>query len=287
MNDIKVFENKEFGTVRTDMDENGKILFCGNDVAKALGYTNPRKAIADHCITDGVTKRYMVTQTTNQYGMTSRQLVGANFIDEGNLYRLIVHSKLPNAVKFERWVFDEVLPDIRKHGMYMTGEKMVEMMADPDKALEMLIDYAKERKERLRLEQVVKQQQPKVEFADAVNSSKDGILVKQMANLLTRNGYSTGQNRLFKQLRQDGFICSADGERFNTPTQKAIDMGLMITRESHYDCCGVTRLSFTPLITPRGQRYFLGKYANAIVTDEEIKEMLAEDVTEADDAAFN
>ena len=263
---LRVFENDEFGTVRTDIDENGKVLFCGSDVAKALGYANVPDALKRHC-------RAIVKRDTPISGKMQQ----INFIPEGDVYRLIVSSKLPTAEKFERWVFDEVLPDIRQHGMYMTGEKLVDMMADPDKALEMLIDYAKERKERLRLEQVVKEQQPKVEFADAVNSSKNGILVKQMANLLARNGYSTGQNRLFEQLRKDGFICSTKGERFNTPTQKAIDMGLMITKESHYDRGdGVTLLSFTPLITPRGQRYFLGKYANALLTDEEINDMLKE-----------
>ena len=281
MNEIKVFENKEFGQVRTVVIDN-EPWFVAKDVAYALGYSNDRDAINKHVQADD--KQILQKSQIATLDVPNR---GLSIINESGVYALIFGSKLESAQRFKHWVTSEVLPDIRKHGMYMTGEKMVEMMADPDKALEMLIDYAKERKERLRLEQVVKQQQPKVEFADAVNSSKDGILVKQMANLLTRNGYSTGQNRLFKQLRQDGFICSADGERFNTPTQKAIDMGLMITRESHYDCCGVTRLSFTPLVTPKGQRYFLGKYANAIVTDEEIKEMLAEDTAEADDAAFN
>lgn len=281
MNDIKVFENKEFGQVRTVVIDN-EPWFVAKDVAYALGYSNDRDAINKHVQADD--KQILQKSQIATLDVPNR---GLSIINESGVYALIFGSKLEGAQRFKHWVTSEVLPDIRKRGMYMTGEKMVEMMADPDKALEMLIDYAKERKERLRLEQVVKQQQPKVEFADAVNSSKDGILVKQMANLLTRNGYSTGQNRLFKQLRQDGFICSADGERFNTPTQKAIDMGLMITRESHYDCCGVTRLSFTPLVTPKGQRYFLGKYANAIVTDEEIKEMLAEDIVEADNAAFN
>ena len=161
----------------------------------------------------------------------------------------------------------------------MTGEKLVNMMADPDKALEMLIDYAKERKERLRLEQVVKEQMPKVEFANAISTTPDGILVKQMAHLLTQNGFTTGQNRLFEQLRSDGFLCSVKGTRFNVPTQKAVEQGLMATRESHYDDNNdVTHLSFTPLITAKGQKFFLRKYANKILSDEEIQSILEETI---------
>ena len=115
MNDIRVFQNQQFGQVRT-IEEDGKVLFCGNDVARALGYTNPRKALADHC--KGVTKRDGVSLTTNQYGTTTKQKTEMNFIAEGDVYRLITHSKLPSAERFERWVFDEVLPSIRQSGGY-------------------------------------------------------------------------------------------------------------------------------------------------------------------------
>lgn len=186
--ELKVFENEEFGTVRTDIDENGKVLFCGNDVAKALGYTNPRKAIADHCITDGVTKRYMVTQTTNQYGKTSQQRVETNFIDEGNLYRLIVHSKLPNAVKFERWVFDEVLPDIRQHGMYMTQSVLEQFMNDPRGMIQIMTAYADEKEKNARLEnekaQLLEENEtmkPKATYYDMVLASTNAVNITQIA----------------------------------------------------------------------------------------------------------
>ena len=106
MNDIQIFNNPDFGEVRT-MEENGAVLFCGSDVAKALGYSNPSKALSDHC--KGVTKRYTLTKGGNQE---------LNFIPESDVYRLIVHSKLPAAERFEKWVFDEVLPSIRKTGSY-------------------------------------------------------------------------------------------------------------------------------------------------------------------------
>lgn len=112
---MKVFNHEQFGNVRI-IEEDGRMLFCGSDVAKALGYTNPRKAVRDH--TEGGTKRSMVSLTTNQYGVTTEQIVETTFITEGDVYRLITHSKLPSAERFERWVFDEVLPGIRRTGGY-------------------------------------------------------------------------------------------------------------------------------------------------------------------------
>lgn len=115
MNELKVFTNEQFGQVRT-LEENGNILFCGSDVAKSLGYSNPRKAMLDHCQKDGVTIRDAI----DKCGRTQQ----VKFINEGNLYRLIAHSKLPSAEKFEHWVFDEVLPTIRKTGGYVSNEDM-------------------------------------------------------------------------------------------------------------------------------------------------------------------
>ncbi len=112
---MKVFNHEQFGNVRI-IEEDGRMLFCGSDVAKALSYTNPRKAVRDH--TEGGTKRSMVSLTTNQYGVTTEQIVETTFITEGDVYRLITHSKLPSAERFERWVFDEVLPGIRRTGGY-------------------------------------------------------------------------------------------------------------------------------------------------------------------------
>lgn len=108
-NKIEVFSSTEFGTVRTLETADGKILFCGADVAKALGYSNSRKALADHCKEKGVTKRDTLTKGGIQE---------LTYIDEGNVYRLITHSKLPTAERFEMWVFDEVLPEIRRTGGY-------------------------------------------------------------------------------------------------------------------------------------------------------------------------
>lgn len=121
MNELQIFKNPEFGAVRT-LEETGTVLFCGSDVAKALGYSNPRDALAKHC--KGVVKRDGVSQTTNQYGITTDQTVEMSFIPESDLYRLVFGSKLPTAEKFTDWVTTEVLPSIRKHGAYMTPETL-------------------------------------------------------------------------------------------------------------------------------------------------------------------
>ena len=112
---LQVFNHEQFGDVRI-IEEDGKVLFCGKDVAKALGYENPRDAIRRHC--RGVVKRDGVSKTTNQHGVTTEQVTQMSFIPEGDLYRLITHSKLPAAERFEKWVFDEMLPTIRKTGGY-------------------------------------------------------------------------------------------------------------------------------------------------------------------------
>lgn len=113
---LQVFNHEQFGDVRI-IEEDGKVLFCGSDVAKALGYANPRKALHDHCRC--VTKRDAWVQTgTKSDGTPAMRLNSTNFIPEGDVYRLITHSKLPAAERFEKWVFDEVLPTIRKTGGY-------------------------------------------------------------------------------------------------------------------------------------------------------------------------
>ena len=112
---LQVFNHEQFGDVRI-IEEDGRVLFCGKDVAKALGYENPRDAIRRHC--RGVVKRDRVSKTTNQHGVTTEQVTQMSFIPEGDLYRMITHSKLPAAERFEKWVFDEVLPTIRKTGGY-------------------------------------------------------------------------------------------------------------------------------------------------------------------------
>lgn len=140
MNEIKIFENNEFGKVRT-LEIDGKPYFVASDVATALGYTNPRKAVLDHC--KGVTKRDTPTSSGIQY---------MSYIGEGDLYRLIMKSKLPNAEKFESWVMDDVLPSIRKNGIYATDNVIDKILNNPDFGIELLTKLKEERKARIEAE---------------------------------------------------------------------------------------------------------------------------------------
>ena len=139
MNQMEIFKNPEFGSIRT-FEQDGKVLFCGLDIAVALGYSNPRDALRRHC--KGVVKRDTLTEGGPQ------QL---SFIPEGDVYRLIVHSKLPSAERFERWVFDEVLPSIRKHGAYITREKLWEVATSPEAMMKLCSDLLAEREENAAL----------------------------------------------------------------------------------------------------------------------------------------
>ena len=136
MNQMEIFKNPEFGSIRV-IEENGKYLFSGTDVAAALGYSNPRDAIIRHC-------RYVVKHDAPHPQSPDRK-ISMTFIPEGDLYRLIVHSKLPSAEQFERWVFDEVLPTIRKHGAYLTKEKLWEVATSPEALMKLCSDLLAER----------------------------------------------------------------------------------------------------------------------------------------------
>lgn len=164
MNEIRIFQNEQFGQVRIAMNESNEPLFCLADVAKALGYTNPAKAVIDHC--KGVT----VLETPTSSGVQS-----IKFGRDGEVYRLTMKSKLPDAEKFQDWVCDEVLPSIRKHGAYMTGETMLQMMQNPDNLIQLLtaLKNEQERNEALRVQndvnvKAVQEMQPKAEYFDTV-----------------------------------------------------------------------------------------------------------------------
>ena len=250
-NELQVFENNQFGQMRT-ITENGNTLFCATDVARMLGYSNPHDAIARHC--RGVVKREGVSTTTNQHGVSTQQTNQMSFIPEGDVYRLITHSKLPTAEKFESWVFDEVLPSIRKTGAYMTPETIEKVLLNPDT----IISLATQLKE---LQTKVEQDKPKVLFADAVAASHTSILIGDLAKLIRQNGVEVGQNRLFQWLRDNGYLIKRKGSDWNMPTQRSIEMGLLEIKEStHIDGNGCNVTTKTPKVTGKGQAYFVNKF---------------------------
>lgn len=255
----KLFTNEDFGGIRI-IQEDGRCLFCGADVARALGYSNPRDALRRHCKRDGVVKRDGVSLTTNQHGTTTNQTNEMSFITEGNVYRLIAHSKLPKAEEFERWLFDEVVPTIRKTGGYVNDTSQfveyyfAELNTYGKAAVALMLDEAKRMGEQL------KEQAPKVLFADAVEGSKDTISVGDLAKVLNQNGIDIGQQRLFAWLRENGYLIK-DGDSKNVPTQKSRELGVMEVKISgFYKPDGSYEITKTPKVTGKGQTYFVNKF---------------------------
>lgn len=241
MNDLQLFNNPEFGAVRA-VEVDGEPWFVGKDVAQALGYSNPRKALADHVDAEdkGVTK---CDTPGGEQDITT--------INESGLYSLVLSSKLPGAKKFKRWVTAEVLPTIRKTGGY-------QLPKDFPSALRALADATEK---LLAVETENEANRPKVLFADAVSTAKTSILVGELAKLLKQNGVDIGQNRLFGWLRENGFLIRRNGTDFNMPTQKSMDLGLFEIKEtvvSHAD--GHTSVNKTPKVTGKGQQYFVQRF---------------------------
>ena len=259
-NEIQVFVNDLFGSVRILTQNDGKVLFCGKDVAVALGYSNTKDAIARHC-------RWVVKHDL-PHPQSENKTIEMSFITEGNLYRLITHSKLPDAEKFEKWVFDEVIPSVRKHGAYMTDQVLEKALLSPDYLIQLATQLKKEQAYRKQLEQdnILKQQKieedkPKVLFAEAVSVSKTSILVGDLAKILKQNGVDIGQNRLFKWLRENGYLIRRKGESYNMPTQSSLENGWFEIKESTgINPDGSIRISKTTKVTGKGQQYFINKF---------------------------
>ena len=242
--DIQVFNNEQFGALRT-YEEDGQILFCGKDVAASLGYKNTNDAMKKHC--KGVAKRYPL--------QTAGGVQEFVFITEPDLYRLITHSKLPTAEKFERWVFEEVLPAIRRTGGYMVAKED----ETPEQIMARAVLVAQDTIERQKKQ--IDELKPKALFADAVAASDGTCLVGELAKMLKQNGVNIGQNRLFSWLRENGYLGKTGSNR-NVPTQRSMEQGLFRIKETavtHSD--GHVTINRTPKVTGKGQRYFIEAFA--------------------------
>lgn len=250
MNNIKVFENNEFGTVRT-VEVDREPFFVGKDVAEILGYSNPQKAIRDHVDEEDKTLNESFTVNGTM----------AVLINESGLYSLVLSSKLPTAKKFKRWVTSEVLPAIRKTGGYIGGADNMteaEIMARAVLIGHRTIEEQKKKIENLQEE--INVNRPKVLFADAVSASHTSILVGELAKILRGNGCNIGQNRLFERLRNDGYLMKC-GTSKNIPTQRAMEMGLFEIKEGSYiNGNGVNVITKTTKVTGKGQTFFVNKF---------------------------
>ena len=248
MKDLQIFKSPEFGQVRV-IENNGEGWLVGKDIADALGYAEPHKAIDRHVDEEDRTKHPIPTNGGLQESW---------IINESGLYSLVLSSKLPTAKKFKKWVTSEVLPTIRKHGMYATEE----LLNDPDLAIKAFTALKEERQKRLEAEQQIQLDKPKVLFAEAVEVSKSSILIGELAKILKQNGIEIGQNRLFAWMREEGYLCKS-GENYNLPTQYSMELGLFeIKKTTINNPDGSVRVTRTTKVTGKGQIYFVNKFRN-------------------------
>lgn len=253
MNELKLFENPDFGNVRTLETDDGRVMFCGKDVSIALGYSNPRDALARHC--KGVVKCDALTKGGKQ------ELA---FIPESDVYRLAFGSKLPNAERFTDWVAEEVIPSIRKHGAYMTDDVLKKALTSPDFLIQLATELKNEKEKNRQLKTQIEKDKPKTIFADAVSASASSILVGDLAKLIRQNGYDIGQKRLFSWMRDNGYLMKS-GSSYNLPTQYSMDREWFEIKETtvvHAD--GHTTVNKTPKVTGKGQIYFINLFIQGL-----------------------
>lgn len=248
MTDLQIFNSPEFGAIRT-IEKDGEPWFVGKDVATALGYEKPTDAVRKHTDMEdrGISKME-----------TPSGIQEMTIINESGLYSLVLSSKLPTAKKFKRWVTNEVIPSIRKHGAYMTPETLEKVLLSPDTLMQLAQNLKDEQEKRKALEAQIESQKPAVLFTGAVETSKTSILIGELAKMLKQNGINIGQNRLFEWMRENGYLIKRKGTDYNMPTQRSMEMGLFEIKETtvvHAD--GHTHINKTPKVTGKGQAYFV------------------------------
>lgn len=246
MQELQIFKSNEFGEVRTVIIDN-EPWFVGKDVAMALGYTNPQKAVRDHVLEEDRGMNEMDTPSGRQ------NLV---VINESGLYALIFGSKLESAKRFKHWVTSEVLPTIRKTGGYqMQAPQGKELLALAVLEAQKTIEEQTAQIERMR---------PKEIFADAVATSRQSILIGQLAKLICQNGHEIGQKRLFKWMRENGYLMKS-GSDYNMPMQRYVEQGLFEIKESSIaNPDGSTKITRTTKVTGKGQQYFINKFLGGV-----------------------
>ena len=249
MSNIKIYENIEFGKIRVEeIGENP--WFVAKDICKSLDLTN---------ITETLKRldkdELSTTEVIDSIGIKQRM----HIVNESGLYNLILQSRKPEAKKFKKWITNEVIPSIRKNGGYLLGQ---ENMSEEELMAKALLVAQNKIAEK---DRQIKEAKPKVLFANCVSGSKKSILIREMAKYLKQSGYDTGEQRLFEELRKRGFLVSRKGADYNTPTQKSMDMGLFQLKETvvtHSN--GFQTISKTPLITGRGQVYFINLFMKEV-----------------------
>lgn len=250
MGEIQIFnfQNNDVRVINIDNEP----WFVGKDICQALGYADSVNAMKQHC--RGVVKRHPIV---DRLGRKQE----ARILPESDVMRLICGSTLPEAVAFEKLVFEEILPTIRKHGAYVTEPVLDNWLNDPDRMIEALNALKAERARVRELEDRQEVDRPKVIFAESVAVAKTSILVGEMAKLIKQaTGYDIGQNRFFQYLREHGYL-HGSGSQKNMPTQRSIEAGWFEIKEgTRINSDGVSVITRTPKITGKGQIYFINLF---------------------------
>ena len=247
MNQMEIFKNPEFGSVRIVVDGE-KYFFCGMDVARALGYKDTVNALKAHCKEDGVAFYHL----TDSLGREQK----AKFISEGNLYRLIVHSKLPSTERFERWVFDEVLPAIRQHGAYLTREKLWEVATSPEALLKLCSDLLAEREKNAALREDNARLQGKAVYYDLF------IDLRHSTNLrTTAKELDVPERRFVRFLLERRYVYRTPSGCV-LPYAKGSNEGLFCVK----DFCRNGHTGSYTLVTPKGKLHFAELRSLILVT---------------------
>ena len=248
MEAIKIFENDRFGEVRVaGTSENP--LFCLADVCKILGLRVDavQSRLTDAPIRIGV---------TDSIGREQQM----NFVNEKNLYKVIMRSDKPQAEPFQDWVCGEVLHSIRKHGAYMTNDTLEKALTSPDFLIQLATNLKEEQQKRIEAERKVTEAAPAVAFTNAVQSANSSCLIGELAKLIAQNGYSIGEKRLFAWMRDNGYL-GKHGERYNIPNQQYVEQGLFELKKGvRSGSNGVLHTTITPKVTGKGQVYFVNKF---------------------------
>lgn len=248
--EIQVFTNSQFGKIRA-IDIDGEIGFFGSDLCNILGTdTRDLKSILD-------SDQFVNVDTIHIGNHGGKKPL---IVNESGFYSVVLKSRKPQAKPFQKWVTGEVLPSIRKHGGYLTPQKIEEVLTDPDTIIQLATTLKEEQARRKALEAENQVMQPKALFADAVAASHTSILVGELAKLLKQNGVDIGQNRLFKWLRENGYLMKT-GSSYNMPTQRSMEQELFEVKETsitHSD--GHITVQKTPKVTGKGQQYFINRF---------------------------
>lgn len=248
MNQLQIFN---FGNNEVRVLEiNNEPWFVAKDVCDVLEIGNPSQALSR--LDDDERNTIILNE-----GIGNPQ---KSIVNEPGLYTLILGSRKPDAKQFKRWVTHEVIPSIRKHGAYMTPQKIEEVLLNPDTIIQIATQLKEEQTKRREAEQIIEKQKPKVLFADSVSASNTSILIRELAKLISQNGIPIGEKRLFEWLRCNGYLIKKPGSDYNTPTQRSMELGLFEIKQSTINRSNGIQIKKTPKVTGRGQLYFINKF---------------------------